>query len=558
MPPLPEDAAAKMTNEDLDRIRRMAYAMGKGTSGSSSASGESVFSSLSDASSQDSQVPPPRPTEARASDECPSASKPSNPPKDSSRSTANQASRNQQAGIPGGIKIKRLPASSSSNSPPLSQPHHSRGCQQEPSETTGKDSRSKPETRTAPEAGSHHSTGCQQEPSGTTGKDSRSKPKTRPSPEAGSKEKASPDIPQPDRFDGSQARDDSHKAKASQHQASFKTVVIGVCQGFLWAVTSPFSVLRCVQGILGLIVLFFGKGTFIEVKDWVSDTAGTIAGSTKTAFGSQTAYLKDALGWDKDIPYEELPPVLPLVIHIEIWEPGLKLAVRDLDNLQPLIPDLDLGNVARKKKQMAIGNAKWLKELSSLFVSELTKSLGPSRIVMRELLWKIRHHPVKNQLDSDTKAKAFVCGWANNFKGQHDFMVRRATESGDDTSRLWLSTHDSENAAGGQAADEDSIGSSKALAGMSNTWSNVNALCETISLDEELFMEASKQMAKEITHLKKAIKNLETTQKNLKGFSDEQFDADYAGRVETKVLVELVQTWLDLTKAYYGKDSEER
>ncbi|EEU35140.1 uncharacterized protein NECHADRAFT_88683 [Fusarium vanettenii 77-13-4] len=695
MPPLPEGHGTKITNEHLDRIRRMAYAAGKGTSASSSTSGESVFSSLSDASSQDSQVPPPRPTDARASDKYPSTStpahaksqdevegqnqpldqsrgrreasasqahakqgsqiplhepskslrppspkpipqrgqqgqppsketqgtgprvpsshsgtedsgKPSNPPQDSSPSTANHAPSNQQAGTPGGIKIKRLPPLSSPNSPPLSQPHHTRGYHQEPSETTGKDSRSKPKTRTVPEAGS--------------------------------KKKASPNPPQPDRFNGSQARDGSHKAKASQHQASFKPAVTGMFQSFVSAVTAPFrwlaslaplllafgwaiaqnlpSLLRCAQMILSLIAAKFGKGTLIEAKDWVSGTAGTIAGYAS----SGGAYVTDAFGWYRDIPYERLPPVLPLVIHIEVWEPGLNLAVRDVDSLQTLIPDLDLGDVARKKNQMPIDKAKMLKELNSLFVSELTRSLGPSRIVMTELLWKIQHHPVKNLLDSDMKAStsspesepetswltnwwkpksraraelenrlnsalgAFktslhdrssliskvygqlasdsildaekvVCGMANKLKGQYDFMVQNATESGDDTFRLWLSTHDSQNMAGGQATDEDQIGSSKALAGISNTYSNLKAVCETISLDEELFMEASKQMADEIKFLKKATNSLGTTLKNLEGFSDGQFNADYAGRVETKVLVEMVGTWLDITKAYYGKDS---
>ncbi|KAI8710970.1 hypothetical protein NCS52_01510400 [Fusarium sp. LHS14.1] len=622
MLPLPEDHGTKITNERLDRIRRMAYAAGKGTSASSSTSGESVFSSLSDASSQDSQVPPPRPTEARASDKYPSASTPAhakspdevegqNQPRDqlrgrrgasasqahakqasqipphSSPSTANHASRSQQAAIPGGIKIKRLPALSSPNSPPLSQPHHSRGYQQEPSETTGKDSRSKPKTRTAPEAGS--------------------------------KEKASPNPPQPDSFDGSQARDDSHNAKAREHQASFKPTVTGVFQSFVSAVTAPFrwlaslatlslafgwavvqnlpSLLNCAQMLMGLIGAKFGKGTLIEAKDWVSG-----------------AYVTNAFGWNGDIPYEKLPPVLPLVIHIEVWEPGLKLAVRDVDSLQTLIPDLDLGDFARKKTQMPIDKAKMLNELSSFFVSELTRSLGPSRIVLTDLLWKIQHHPVKNLLDSDMKesettwlanwwkpknraraelenrlksalgvfktslhdrsslvskvygqlasysildAEKFVCGMANMLKGQYDFMVQNATESGDDTSRLWLSTHDSESMAGGQAADEDQMGSSKALAGISNTYSNLKAVCETISLDEELFAEASKRMGDEIKFLRKAINSLETTQKNLEGFSDEQFNADYAGRVETNVLVEMVKAWLDITKAYYGKDSEE-
>ncbi|RSL43611.1 hypothetical protein CEP51_016338, partial [Fusarium floridanum] len=285
--------------------------------------------------------------------------------------------------------------------------------------------------------------------------------------------------------------------------------------------------------------------------------AGTVAGSAKAILDSKHADVLEAYGWNKDIPYEKLPPVLPLVIHIEIWEPGLKLAFRDVDSLQPLIPDLDLGDVARKKKQMPIEMAKKLKKLNSLFVSELTKSLGPSRIVMTELLWKIEHHPVKDILYSDMKASTSSLDMANKLKGEYDIMVQKATESDDDTFRLWLSAHDLENTAGGQAVDEDQIAWSKALTGMSNTYSNVKAVCETISLDKEIFMEASKLMADEIKHLKKAINSLETTQNNLKGFDDEQFNVDYARRVETKLLAEEVRTWLDVTKKYYGKDSEE-
>ncbi|RMJ20310.1 hypothetical protein CDV36_000138 [Fusarium kuroshium] len=395
----------------------------------------------------------------------------------------------------------------------------------------------------------------------------------------GSKEKASPNPPQPDRFDGSQARDDSHEAKASQHQASFKPAATGAFQGIVSVVTAPFrwlemlwslmiafgwaivqnfpSVLLFLQTLLALIAAKFGKGTVVQIKDWVSDSAGTVAGSAKAILDSKHADVLEAYGWNKDIPYEKLPPVLPLVIHIEIWEPGLKLAFRDVDSLQPLIPDLDLGDVARKKKQMPIEMAKKLKKLNSLFVSQLTKSLGPSRIVMTELLWKIEHHPVKDILYSDMKASTSSLDMANKLKGEYDIMVQKATESDDDTFRLWLSAHDLENTAGGQAVDEDQIAWSKALTGMSNTYSNVKAVCETISLDKEIFMEASKLMADEIKHLKKAINSLETTQNNLKGFDDEQFNVDYARRVETKLLAEEVRTWLDVTKKYYGKDSEE-
>lgn len=88
-------------------------------------------------------------------------------------------------------------------------------------------------------------------------------------------------------------------------------------------------------------------------------------------------------------PYDDFRPVIPLVVHIELWEPGLELAVSDIDRLQPLIPDLDLGDAAKKKKQMLIDKAKMLSDLSALFVSELTNSLGPARMEMADLLWKI-------------------------------------------------------------------------------------------------------------------------------------------------------------------------
>lgn len=473
MPPLPEDLETKITNEHLDRIRRMAYAAGKGTSASYSTSGESVFSSPSDTSSQGSKVPPPRPTDAGASDKHSGASapahakshdevggrnqlrnqsrgrreasasqprakqgsqipphepskssrppspkpipqrgqqgqppsketqgtgprvpgsrsctedsgKPSNPPQDSSPSTADHAPRDQQAGNPGGIKIKRLPRS---NSPPLSQPDHTRGHQPEPSETTGKDSRSKPKTRTPPEAGS--------------------------------KEKASPNPPQPDRFDGSQARDDSHKAKASQHQASFIPAVTGVFQSFVLAVKAPFkwlasllalglasgwaivenlpTILRLAQMAVGLLAMTLSKGSLIETKDWVSGKAATFA----SYVSSGGAHVADAFRRHEDIPYEESRPVLPLVIHIEIWEPALKLAVCDVESLPLLIPDLDLGDAAKMKP---FDEIKILEELNSWFVSELTKSLGPSRTAMTELLFKIQHYPVKNIFNSNMKA----------------------------------------------------------------------------------------------------------------------------------------------------------
>ncbi|KAJ4180791.1 hypothetical protein NW767_012529 [Fusarium falciforme] len=103
-----------------------------------------------------------------------------------------------------------------------------------------------------------------------------------------------------------------------------------------------------------------------------------------------TAY-SDAMAkvFGPDTPYDDFRPVIPLVVHIELWEPGLELAVSDIDRLQPLIPDLDLGDAAKKKKQMPIDKAKMLSDLSALFVSELTNSLGPARMEMADLLWKI-------------------------------------------------------------------------------------------------------------------------------------------------------------------------
>ncbi|RSL82623.1 hypothetical protein CEP52_016915 [Fusarium oligoseptatum] len=608
MPPLPEDPKTKITKKHHDQIRQMAYA-GKGTSASSSTSG----SSLSDASSQDSQVPPPQPSMSQGQTKPPhepsKSFRPTSPKPIPQRGQQGQLSSQENQGtgprVPGshsGTEDSGKPSNPRQDSSPSTTNHEA--------------------TKSRPPLSEPHQPASR--PGETTGKDSRSKPKTRTAPEAGSKEKASPNPPQPDRFDGSQARDDSHEAKASQHQASFKPAATGAFQGIVSVVTAPFrwlemlwslmiafgwaivqnfpSVLLFLQTLLALIAAKFGKGTVVQIKDWVSDSAGTVAGSAKAILDSKHADVLEAYGWNKDIPYEKLPPVLPLVIHIEIWEPGLKLAFRDVDSLQPLIPDLDLGDVARKKKQMPIEMAKKLKKLNSLFVSELTKSLGPSRIVMTELLWKIEHHPVKDILYSDMKAStssleleaetSWLTNWwkpktrartelENRLKSTlgvfktslHDrsslmsrmygqqvtdlILDTEATESDDDTFRLWLSAHDLENTAGGQAVDEDQIAWSKALTGMSNTYSNVKAVCETISLDKEIFMEASKLMADEIKHLKKAINSLETTQNNLKGFDDEQFNVDYARRVETKLLAEEVRTWLDVTKKYYGKDSEE-
>lgn len=158
----------------------------------------------------------------------------------------------------------------------------------------------------------------------------------------------------------------------------------------------------------------------------------------------------------------------------------------------------------------------------------------------------------KLAMESILNADRFACTMTEKLKDRYDNMVQKATESGDDTSRLWLSAHDSEN------TDGDQIGSSKALEGISKAYSGMKTVCETIRLDDELFEEALKQMADEIIHLKQAIGSLKTTQKNLEGFIDEHFDADYANRVEKDFLEKTVKTWLDMTNAYYGEGSEER
>ncbi|KAJ4180790.1 hypothetical protein NW755_011513 [Fusarium falciforme] len=114
-------------------------------------------------------------------------------------------------------------------------------------------------------------------------------------------------------------------------------------------------------------------------------------------------------------------------------------------------------------------------------------------------------------------------------------MIDEATKNGDDTS--WLSDMGGDV----QVDDEDQNGFSKAL-----------------NLGRELSGESSKRMTDEIEHLNKAIKLLEQTQKNLKEFSDGQFDAKYADRVDTQHLEVLAQKWLDITKGYYGEDDEEK
>ncbi|RTE68265.1 hypothetical protein BHE90_017358 [Fusarium euwallaceae] len=228
-----------MTKKHHDRIRQMAYA-GKGTSASSSTSG----SSLSDASSQDSQVPPPQPSVSQGQTKPPhepsKSFRPTSPKPIPQRGQQGQLSSQENQGtgprVPGrhsGTEDSGKPSNPRQDSspstanheatesrPPLSEPHQ-------------------PASRKQQESQPHHSRGFPQGPGETTGKDSRSKPKTRTAPEAGSKEKASPNPPQPDRFDGSQARDDSHEAKASQHQASFKPAATGAFQGIVSVVIAP-------------------------------------------------------------------------------------------------------------------------------------------------------------------------------------------------------------------------------------------------------------------------------------------------------------------------------